>query len=86
MFRVTLASVVITVLFLTGEIQEREQKRAARGRAKGEHGPGLDSDATPGGSVEPPRPRGGAVPGPDSDLPPHPATPAPEAAAAPAAA
>ena len=32
--------------------------------------------------MEPPRPRGGAVPGPDSDLPPHLTAPAPETAAA----
>jgi hypothetical protein len=50
--------------------KKRKQKRAARGRAEDEHDPDLDSDATPG-SVEPPRPCGGAVPGPDSDLPPH---------------
>ena len=61
--------------------KKRKQKRAARGRAEDEHDPDLDSDATPG-SVEPPRPRGGAVPGPDSDLPPHLTAPAPETAAA----
>ena len=32
--------------------------------------------------MEPPRPRGGAVPGPDSDLPPLLPTPAPETATA----
>ena len=61
--------------------KKRKQKRAARGRAEDEHDPDLDSDATPG-SVEPPRPRGGAVPGPDSDLPPHLTAPARETAAA----
>ena len=61
--------------------KKRKQKRAARGRAEDEHDPDLDSDATPG-SVEPPRPRGGAVPGPDSDLPPHLTALAPETAAA----
>ena len=61
--------------------KKRKQKRAARGRVEDEHDPDLDSDATPG-SVEPPRPCGGAVPGPDSDLPPHLTAPAPETAAA----